>query len=152
MSKKKNRVRVFELTLLPALLLMTACGMGSNPLRGADGKLAPCESACVSSLSREPGHRVEPFTYQGRREDARQTLLRVIRNTPDAKIVSEAGDYIHVEFTSPLMRFVDDVEFLFPKVERIVHVRSASRVGYFDFSANRERVERLRLAFFVLNP
>ena len=44
------------------------------------------------------------------------------------------------------MGFVDDVEFLFPK-EKIIHVRSASRIGYSDFGANRRRVEHLRELF-----
>lgn len=154
MSKKKNLARVSSFTAVLTALLLSACGIGSNQLRGSDGKLAVCEGGphCVSSMSRDADRRVEPFRYQGKREDARQALLRVLRNTPDAKVVTETPDYIHVEFTSPLLRFVDDVEFALPSVERIIHVRSSSRMGYYDFNANRERVERLRLAFFVLNP
>ncbi|MGD9241474.1 MAG: DUF1499 domain-containing protein, partial [Desulfobacterales bacterium] len=37
--------------------------------------------------------------------------------------------------------------FYFPSEETIIHVRSASRTGYYDFGANRRRVERLRSAF-----
>jgi uncharacterized protein (DUF1499 family) len=41
---------------------------------------------------------------------------------------------------------VDDVEFQLVPEERLMHVRSASRVGYWDLGVNRRRVERLREA------
>ena len=47
-------------------------------------------------------------------------------------------------FTSAVFRFVDDVEFEVDEAARVVHVRSASRVGRGDFGANRKRVEAIR--------
>jgi uncharacterized protein (DUF1499 family) len=38
------------------------------------------------------------------------------------------------------------VEFYFPK-EKVIHVRSASRLGYFDLGVNRKRVEQIRKLF-----
>jgi uncharacterized protein (DUF1499 family) len=49
---------------------------------------------------------------------------------------------LYAEFRTPLMRYVDDVEFFFDGA--LVHVRSCSRLGRRDFGANRKRVERLR--------
>jgi len=154
MSKKKNLGLANPLAALGSVLLLAACGMGSAELRGSDGKLAPCDGGphCVSSLTRDPDRRVEPFHYSGKREEARQALLRVLRNSPGAAVVAESADYIHAEFTSPLLRYVDDVEFVFLSAENLIHVRSASRIGYYDFNANRERIEQLRLAFFQLFP
>lgn len=154
MSKKRNHVRASEFAALLCLLLLSGCGLGSTELRGSDGKLAVCDGRphCVSSLSRDPELRIEPFHYSGKREEARQALLRVLRNTPNAEVVEETPDYIHAEFTSPLLRFVDDVEFALPSAENIMQVRSSSRIGYTDFGANRERIEQLRLAFFQLFP
>lgn len=46
-----------------------------------------------------------------------------------------------------VFRFVDDVEFYFPETtskEIIIHVRSASRIGYSDFGVNRKRIEDIR--------
>jgi uncharacterized protein (DUF1499 family) len=64
-----------------------------------------------------------------------------------AKIITEKDDYIHAEYTSALFRFVDDVELYFDKAKKIIHVRSASRVGYGDMGVNRKRVEELRALF-----
>ncbi len=59
----------------------------------------------------------------------------------------EEEAYWHVEFRSRVFRFVDDVEFLFGPAGRQIHVRSASRVGYSDFGANRRRIEEIRALF-----
>jgi uncharacterized protein (DUF1499 family) len=50
-----------------------------------------------------------------------------------------------VEFRSRFFRFIDDVEFLFVRQTQVVHVRSASRLGYSDFGVNRKRIEKIRL-------
>ena len=66
---------------------------------------------------------------------------------PRSKIVSEQDNYLHIEFTSRIMRFVDDVEFYFNDTKKIIQVRSASRVGRSDFGVNRKRVEMIRSEF-----
>jgi uncharacterized protein (DUF1499 family) len=45
---------------------------------------------------------------------------------------------------------VDDVEFCIDDDLRTIHVRSSSRVGYFDFGVNRRRIERIRAKFAPL--
>ena len=59
-------------------------------------------------------------------------------------VVSETDDYLHAICRTRL-GFVDDVECRL--AGDVIHVRSASRVGWFDFGANRARVEWLRRAF-----
>jgi len=44
---------------------------------------------------------------------------------------------IHCELSSPLFRFVNNVEFLLNTDESVIHFRSASRVGHYDFGLNR---------------
>jgi uncharacterized protein (DUF1499 family) len=63
---------------------------------------------------------------------------------PRVQIISEEGNYLYAEFTSSLMGYVDDVEFLAAPEQNIVHVRSASRLGYSDMGVNRARVETIR--------
>ncbi|KAE9463068.1 hypothetical protein C3L33_05026, partial [Rhododendron williamsianum] len=84
------------------------------------------------------------------REDAMEELLQVIRSTKADKskprIVEKKDDYLHVEYESPILGLVDDVEFWFPPGKKpIVEYRSASRLGNFDFDANRKRIKALRL-------
>lgn len=63
---------------------------------------------------------------------------------PRTKLVDEDESYLHFEFTSLLLRFVDDVEFLFDEKIGTIHFRSASRIGYGDFGVNRRRMEEIR--------
>ena len=61
--------------------------------------------------------------------------------------MTETPDYLHAECTSLLFRFVDDVEFLVAGDEKLIHIRSAARVGRSDLGVNRDRVEKIRQAF-----
>jgi len=45
---------------------------------------------------------------------------------------------------NPLLRFVDDLEFQYSPDEDVIHMRSASRLGYSDFGTNRKRLESIR--------
>ena len=57
---------------------------------------------------------------------------------------SRCESYLHYEFTSLLLRFVDDVEFVFDDEAKTIHFRSASRTGYGDLGVNRARMEQVR--------
>jgi uncharacterized protein (DUF1499 family) len=59
-------------------------------------------------------------------------------------VIKEEGSYLYAEYQSKLMGYVDDVELLLDDKARLVHVRSASRLGRKDFGVNRERIEALR--------
>lgn len=104
------------------------------------GRLAPCKRSpnCVSSQANPSDleHYIAPL--HGTMHAVRDAL----RKTPRATIISETEDYLYAEFRTPLMRYVDDVEFFFDGT--VVHVRSCSRLGRRDFGLNRERVEQLR--------
>jgi uncharacterized protein (DUF1499 family) len=68
----------------------------------------------------------------------------VIQNLEKTKIITETQNYLYVEFTSKVMGFVDDVEFLLDNNSQVVHVRSASRLGKSDLGVNRKRIETIR--------
>jgi uncharacterized protein (DUF1499 family) len=70
-------------------------------------------------------------------------LVAVVRNMNRATIVTATPSYLHVEFRSALFRFVDDVEFVLDDSARLIHFRSASRTGYYDFGVNRGRMQRI---------
>lgn len=40
--------------------------------------------------------------------------------------------------------FIDDVQFLADEKAGVIHVRSASRIGYWDLGVNRKRIENIR--------
>ncbi len=71
-------------------------------------------------------------------------LAQVIEDLPGSHIAERRDDYLYAQFTTPLMRFVDDVEFWFDPAAGVIQVRSASRVGRKDFGVNRARIENIR--------
>lgn len=103
---------------------------------------------CVSSLAQEaPARRVAPIAFDEDAHRARARLRRVIGGMPRTRIAAEEGAYLRAEFRSRLFGFVDDVEFLLDEDARVIHVRSASRIGYWDLGVNRRRVDAIRRAF-----
>ncbi|MEM9624421.1 MAG: DUF1499 domain-containing protein, partial [Pseudomonadota bacterium] len=57
-------------------------------------------------------------------------------------VIEQNEHYLAAEFSSATFGFVDDMEFLLSA--DVVHVRSASRVGYSDAGVNSARVAELR--------
>ena len=140
-----------RLLLFPAfaLILLNCSGTKSEDIASTHGKLAPCPDSpnCVSSQSTDESHHVEPLRYDGSFHEAQERLLSLLRSMDRVKIVTVESDYIHAEFISAFLHFVDDVEFCFDHEKKTIHVRSASRVGYYDLGVNRRRVERIRSRF-----
>ena len=89
-------------------------------------------------------HYVQPLRYTGNKDAAYQKLVTLIESHQGARIVAKEAYYLRVEFRSAILQFVDDVEFLFSVDQPVTDVRSASRVGYYDFGANRRRIEYIR--------
>ena len=112
-----------------------------------NGRLAHCPDSpnCVSSQAdqHDEKHYIGPLTYRGTKETALASIDRILASYPRVTVVEQRKDYIHAEFKSAIMGFVDDVEFYCPD-KKMIHVRSASRLGYSDLGANRKRIERLR--------
>ena len=125
-------------------ILLSATHATAGPNR-----LSPCPDSpnCVNSQSTDPARFIQPLRYTGDLADARQKLIDLLKDSKRTRLIQVETDYIHVEFRSLIFNFVDDVEFYFPSGDRIIHVRSASHTGYYDFGVNRKRVERLRARF-----
>lgn len=133
------------------LCLFMSCCSGTRPatLGIKEGRLSPCPKSpnCVSTQDTDEEHRIDPIRYTGTKGQAKKRLVQVISSMKRSKIITDEGDYIHAEFTSLIFRFVDDVEFSFDDANKLIHFRSASRLGYSDLGVNRKRMEEIRKAF-----
>ncbi|MFL6258746.1 MAG: DUF1499 domain-containing protein [Thermoanaerobaculia bacterium] len=116
-------------------------------------RLAPCPRTpnCVSTEAPAgSSRRMDPIPYTGSLDEARARLLRVLRDYPRTRIVSDPGlepHYLKAECRSAFFRFVDEVEFVFDEGAKLIRFRSASRLGFRDFGVNRKRIEEIRAAF-----
>ena len=142
MVKKSNAV------LLISLMLWTTSGCMGNAQEGHktnQNTLATCPDSpnCVSTKSTDPDRAMSPLPYVETREKSRERLLLVLRSMKRCTIVTAEPAYVHAEFRSAIFGFVDDVTFVFDDDARLIHFRSASRTGYYDFGVNRNRMEEI---------
>lgn len=138
--------------MLALTFILTACSTNQTIKTGVSSdRLSPCPKSpnCVSSLSEDKSHQVDPLTYSASLEEAREKLISVIKSMKRSEIVTAEKNYIHATFTSFLFRFVDDVEFSLDDETKVINVRSASRAGYSDLGVNRRRVEEIRKRFIA---
>ena len=136
--------------MLALTFLLTACSTNqTSEMKATNDRLSPCPKSpnCVSSLSEDKSHYVEPLTYKATLEEAREKLISVMNAMKRSEIVTAKMNYIHATFKSALFGFVDDVEFSFDDQRKVIDVRSASRTGYSDLGVNRKRVEEIRKRF-----
>ena len=111
--------------------------------------LTPCPKTpnCVSSVNPDRGHFVQPLRFSGPAKEAKQKLLNILSSLKRARVVTFENNLIQVEFMSSVFGFVDDVEFYFDDRKKTIHVKSASRTGFYDLGVNRRRVEKIRKRF-----
>ncbi len=115
------------------------------------GRLHDCPASpnCVCSFAPavDGTHAIAPLTYAGDWPAARSRLLALLQRQTGCRVVEQNETYLRCEFRTRWLRFVDDVEFLADPAAQVIHVRSASRLGYSDLGVNRRRIEQIRRQF-----
>ena len=124
-------------------------------LGARDGRLKPPSQTPNSVSSQAALHggpgaehaRIAPIAFSGDGAAALARLRAIVLAMPGARIVHSDPGYLHVQFETRWLKFVDDAEFLLAPAESVIHLRSASRTGRRDFGVNRARMEAIRRAF-----
>lgn len=142
-------MRIVFLAPLLALVFLQNVGCTSTPVRDMSNMgtaMVDCGYApnCVSSLATDPGRRIEPIRFKGVTHDYQRVMKAIFNEWGDAEIVRVERNYMHVVCASNYLKFKDDLEMYFIPEKSLIHVRSASRVAYYDFDGNRRRIEELR--------
>ncbi len=145
-------------SLIAVVILFIVKAMGSK--HGVapglvDAHLAACSPKpnCVNSEAfSPPDKRVAPFPITAEQPQQDWQKLQVGIKAQGGTLVTVTDNYLAATFTSSLFGFVDDLEARLDAAEGVIHIRSASRVGQSDFSANRTRVEQLRGRYNTTAP
>lgn len=129
-------------------------GRTPDDLGVKDGRLKPpsaTENSVSSQAALHPDHPMRAYAeiaalpLKGNGPATMARLTELLQAMPGVTIVRNQGDgYLYAQCTSRWMKFVDDLELWFDPANKVVQVRSASRVGRKDFGVNRQRVEKLR--------
>ena len=108
-------------------------------------RCGPRPNCVCSRADADARHRVEPFAATADPAAAFGRLKTLLSGTPRVTLLTATDDYLHAVCRTRL-GFADDLECRLCRAGGIIHVRSASRLGYYDLGANRARIERLRKA------
>ncbi|MCB9060202.1 MAG: DUF1499 domain-containing protein [Halobacteriovoraceae bacterium] len=136
--------------LIIIFVFLSSCS-GTRPkdLGTKEGKLLSCPEKpnCVSSFAdpSDSEHYIKPIDASKYWDKAYTAIQSILQN--DKVNFKKSEKYFYAEYVSTIFRFVDDVEFYFDEEKKIIHMRSASRIGHSDFGVNRERMEMIRLKF-----
>lgn len=133
------------LLLLAVVLRLAIPRLGSSVAGGTierDGRsvLAPCPAT--------PNCHQAEWPIQGEPSQVIDTVVSLVATQSGSALITRTDNYLHATFSTPLMGFMDDVEFLISVRETdaqpVLLVRSASRLGHSDLGANAQRIETLR--------
>lgn len=146
MKALTGRIVVMAIGLLG---LVGCAGDRPDNIGAQDGLLAPCPNSpnCVSSQANDERHRIAPLLFSGDPAAAFARLKRIVSRRSDTTIVEDLPGYLRVELRTLL--FIDDGEFLMDPTNKVIQVRSASRLGYSDLGKNRSRIEDIRSQFLA---
>ncbi len=155
--RKKMKALTIVVVLLALLVIALFFTLGFVSKSGAasglvQGRLLRCPDKpnCIcSEFEQDVSHWIEPLVYTG--SDVTQTLdtLKQTIREMGGRIQAEDGIYVAAIFTTPVFGFVDDLEIRIDAGEKLIHLRSSSRVGYSDRGVKRKRVERLKRLFRI---
>ncbi|KIO49876.1 DUF1499 domain-containing protein [Nitrosospira sp. NpAV] len=118
-----------------------------------EGKLKPpskTPNSVSSQASLYPDHpqrayaSIAPLSMKGDGAATLSQIASIIKTMDGAQIVKMEPGYLYVQFTTRIMKYVDDAEFYFDPAAGVIQVRSSSRLGSSDLGVNRERIEFIR--------
>jgi uncharacterized protein (DUF1499 family) len=125
--------------------------IASASLMAAENPIKDCPETpnCVSTRALSPKRRIQPIILNGASSGFAAIASEVIAAMPRAKIVKATENYIHAEFTSNWLKFVDDFELFYDEEKKMIDMRSAARVGYYDFDVNLKRTKEFETGFLA---
>lgn len=150
-DRQKKRLWI-AIPIVVAVWIATSVAMGLAPSAAmglqSDGRVAGCPDSpnCVSTTDERPNFAVEPIDFQVAPDAALKQAKEALQREGGKAIEDDGAHYLRATFVTPVLRFRDDVEIAIHPLEKQIHIRSASRLGYSDLGVNRKRAERLRSA------
>ena len=109
--------------------------------------LKPCPDKpnCIcSEYIDDTEHYIEPLSLSTKQLSKAISYIKISVQSLEGKIVTDDNTYLAATFSSSFFGFVDDVEFRLDNENQLIHIRSASRLGYSDFGINNKRVNNLK--------
>jgi uncharacterized protein (DUF1499 family) len=127
--------------LLAAVLPLPAVAAESDAM--AVRLACPASPNCVNSLGVGG---LPPLAYTGDAAQGMARLRATLTGFSEARIEADDGQSITTIFTT-LLGFRDEVVFVVDPAQPVIHFRSRSLLGYYDFGKNRSRMQAVSERF-----
>ena len=146
----KTVLIILSLLIVACVLLFFILGVISRSGKAPGlvaGRLAQCPATpnCVCSEYKDDAdHFIDPILLPQNIAFDPMSLLKNVVNNMGGIIGAEGDHYFAATFSSAIFGFMDDLEVRIDPTKNVIHLRSASRVGYGDAGVNRKRTELLK--------
>lgn len=146
----KTVVIILSFFIVACVFLLVLLGFISRSGKGPGlvaGRLARCPATpnCVcSEHGDDAGHFIDPIPLPPHVGSDSLSLLKNAVQEMGGIPGAENDHYLAATFSSPVFGFVDDLEVRIDATQKVIHIRSASRVGYGDAGINRKRTDLLK--------
>ncbi len=135
------------ITIIIAFFILGVLSRSGDVPGLVEGSLLKCPNRpnCVCSEQKDDAkHYINPITlYENDTVDNLSVLKNAVQEM-GGSIQLENDNYFASSFSSDIFGFVDDLEVRIDTSQKVIHIRSASRVGYSDRGVNKNRVELLK--------
>lgn len=128
--------------LIAAAFFLAKISQTTPPRPQVQVRLQECPDSpnCVSSEN----YSIAPIAINGKNPEAIWSKLQQTITEQGGQLMEVQPHYLWATFKTPIFGFIDDVEARMDLTDNVIHLRSASRVGYYDFGANRKRLLNLK--------
>lgn len=111
-----------------------------------DGKLSQCPDKpnCVCSEHKTASHFIEALVIPENITFDNVPALKSAIQEMGGRVEVAGDNYIAAIFSSAMFGFIDDLEVRIDSMQKVIHIRSASRVGHSDMGVNRKRADLLK--------
>ena len=136
------------LVFILALFIYPHLATKPDDLGLRNGKLKACPDTpnCVSSFAdnTDETHYISPLAYKLPLTEAITKIKDSVSQMPGMTVIKSEENYLYFEAKTRIFRYIDDLEIYLNEEQKLIHFRSASRIGQSDFGANRKRVEAIK--------
>ncbi len=146
----KTAFIIFSLVIVCSILLLFIVGIFSKSGKASglvEGSLSKCPDTpnCVcSEQENDAKHAIAPIPLPQEITFDPLPIFKDVVREMGGTVQAESNNYLAAIFSSAIFGFVDDLEVRIDSAQQVVHIRSASRIGYGDLDVNRKRVELLK--------
>ncbi len=167
MSFKKHKQLTTMFLLFCALTTFYLCWffLSANMTQPSTGiekdsngnlRLVDCPSTpnCVCSMDADLSHQINaiPIHHYDNPADPWNDFLKTIEESKGfSTFLSKTTNSCHAVFKTSIMRFPDDFFAIIDHENKVIHIRSSSRIGISDLGKNKKRVDLISNAFQKIN-